>query len=370
MRLDIILSDFSASLKTWTRSKGTLFWTIAFPVILILLFGAIFSGAGQVEYTVYVQDLDQSELSSTLIEAFNQTGVISIKTVDKNVDNITKYIKDNSASRLIVIPKGYENKILQSYSNHNITVDLEYYFDPSEQQSNAVVRGILSSIIQSINTNISGGANIIKIKDISTITEEFDFVDFFLPGMIGFTIMQTCIYGSIERNTKFRKDGILRKLLTTPITRTEWIFSKMLFMLFLSFITTVLIALVGILVYGVKINVNPLMIIIIISSSFLFSGMGMLIGRFVKEEETADTAGGAISFPMMFLAGTFWPLEQMPEFLQNVAKILPLYYVNEGLRDAMIYMKESDALINALAVLIFASAFFIAGVITTKWHED
>ena len=112
------------------------------------------------------------------------------------------------------------------------------------------------------------------------------------------------------------------------------------------------------------------MIIIIVATSFLFSGMGMLIGRFVKEEETADTAGGAISFPMMFLAGTFWPLEQMPEFLQQFARVLPLYYVNEGLRAAMIYMKEADALLNTAAVLIFAAVFFIAGVVTTKWHED
>ena len=95
----------------------------------------------------------------------------------------------------------------------------------------------------------------------------------------------------------------------------------------------------------------------------------MIIGRFVKEEETADVAGGAISFPMMFLAGTFFSLDMMPEFLQSFARILPLYYVNEGLRNAMIYMNESEALLNMVAVLIFAGAFFLAGVLLTKWKE-
>ena len=188
--------------------------------------------------------------------------------------------------------------------------------------------------------------------------------------MIGFTIMQTCIYGSIERNTKYRKDGILRKLLTTPVTRVEWIFSKMFFMLFLSFVSTFSILTVGVLVWGLTVNINPLMVVIIVATSFLFSGVGMLIGRFVKEEETADTAGGAISFPMMFLAGTFFPLEQMPGFLQSFARVLPLYYVNEGLRNAMIYLDQSEAVIDTVFVIIFAVIFFVTGVFLTKWQDE
>jgi ABC-2 type transport system permease protein len=131
-----------------------------------------------------------------------------------------------------------------------------------------------------------------------------------------------------------------------------------------------LISVIGILVFHMTVNITPLAIIAIIACSFLFSGMGMLIGRFVKEEETADTAGGAISFPMMFLAGTFFPLEQMPQFLQTIAHVLPLYYVNEGLRNSMIYMNQNEALINTVAVVIFAAVFFIAGVLTMKWKED
>jgi len=73
---------------------------------------------------------------------------------------------------------------------------------------------------------------------------------------------------------------------------------------------------------------------------------------------------------MMFLAGTFFPLEQMPQFLQTIAHALPLYYVNEGLRNSMIYMNQSEALINTIVVIIFAAVLFIAGVLTMKWKED
>jgi len=112
------------------------------------------------------------------------------------------------------------------------------------------------------------------------------------------------------------------------------------------------------------------MLIILIANSFLFSGIGMIIGRFVKEEETADMAAGAITFPMMFLAGTFFPLEQMPQFLQTFAQILPLYYVNEGLRNAMIQLDFGKAALNGGIVIVFAFIFFIAGVLLTKWNEN
>jgi ABC-2 type transport system permease protein len=208
------------------------------------------------------------------------------------------------------------------------------------------------------------------INEESSIIEDFEFIDFFIPGIIGFTIMTSCIYGSIERNTKFRKDGILRKLLTMPITRAEWILSKMLFMLFLSFISTLVILSVGVLIWQISIKINIFVILLIIATSLMFSGIGMIIGRFVKEQETADMAGGAITFPMMFLAGTFFPLDQMPDFLQSIAQILPLYYVNEGLRNAMIYGDFDKTLFFTGFVLTFTAIFFIIGVFLTKWNED
>lgn len=374
MNLRIIASDFNASLKTWKRSKGTMFWTIAFPVLLILIFGAIFSGADEVTYEFHVQDLDDSDWSHTFINILGNISVVDIKTVSSD-ENITAFIEKETLSVALVIPRGFGEAIDKSFFDEEITVNVLFHFDPSEQgSSTSILRSIVTSSLQEFNMQLSGGRRIIGVDQISTITEDFDFIDFFIPGMIGFTIMTSCIYGSIERNTKFRKDGILRKLLTTPITRAEWILAKMLFMLFLSFVSTLVILVVGTLVWGVSLHINLFMIVfmvvIIIATSFLFSGIGMIIGRFVKEEETADMAGGAITFPMMFLAGTFFSLDMMPEFMQSIARILPLYYVNEGLRNAMIYTNIDKTIFNTAIVLIFAAIFFLIGVFVTKWKED
>jgi ABC-2 type transport system permease protein len=370
MNLKFIGADLYASIRQWTRSIGTVFWTLLFPVLLIIIFGAIFSGAGDVKYDLIVQDLDDSAFSEKFIQILENISVIRLDNDITYGENISDYMRDNDITSALVIPNGFESQLQQAFSNPNLTVDLQFYFDPSDQSTTPVIRNIVTSTLSEFNMNVTNGRRIIGIEDKSTLSEDYDFIDFFVPGMIGFTIMTSCIYGSIERNTKYRKDGILRKLLTMPISRADWILSKMLFMLFLSFISTSVILLVGVIIWGLSIKIDIFFFLIIVSTSFLFSGMGMIISRFVKDEETADMAGGAITFPMMFLAGTFFPLDQMPIFLQNFAQVLPLYYVNEALRNAMIYSNIDKSLGFSAFVLVFAAIFFILGVILTKWKEE
>ena len=400
MNLKIIANDFLASLKNYYRSKGTLFWSLAFPILLILLFGAIFSGS-EGSYTLYVKNYDyqNGEFIASILKQ-NETGMEFIGNFTNfydaiyhqlNLTNVTKIkiIKDSDASNekelqeyieankgkiksLMVIPKNYGLKLGMAIAEKNVTKaeNITLMLDPSETQRNAVIMAVLSQFMNQFNLMIAGGDNFARFNTTSIIQKEYEYIDFFIPGIIGLSVMTTSIYGSIERNTKFRKNGILRKLLTTPITRGEWILAKMLFMLFLAFVSTFVILLVGILVWGVSVQINIYLFILIISASFAFSGMGMIVTRFVKDEETADSAGGAITFPMMFLAGTFFPLEIMPPFLQIIAKILPLYYVNEGLRDAMILGDKAGALFNSIVIFIFAIIVFAIGVVITSWKEE
>ena len=376
MNLIFVFHDLLANIKGWLRSPGTVFWTILFPILLILIFGAIFSTGDEIELDLVVQDHDESLISKEFVGTLKNISGLNVIVLDKEKDP-REYMQDEDKSALLAIPKGLNTTLIEYIETQftpteqfDDTINFTMYVNPSDQTTISILRSIINSVIYKFNMNITGGQSIFGINEESSITEDFGYIDFFLPGIIGFTIMTSCIYGSIERNTKFRKDGILRKLLTMPITRSEWILSKMLFMLFLSFISTSVILIFGILVWQISIKINLFVILLIIATSFLFSGIGMIIGRFVKEQETADMAGGAITFPMMFLAGTFFPLDQMPDFLQSLAQVLPLYYVNEGMRNAMIYGDFDKTLYFTGFVLVFSAIFFIIGVFLTKWDED
>jgi ABC-2 type transport system permease protein len=85
--------------------------------------------------------------------------------------------------------------------------------------------------------------------------------------------------------------------------------------------------------------------------------------------EAASAVGNAIAFPMMFLSGTYFPLELMPPYLQTVSKALPLTYFSEGLKHAMIYKNPEGVYINILIVAILAVAFIILGSLVTRWKE-
>ena len=379
MNLKFIKADLILSIKHWLRSTGTVFWTILFPILLILIFGAIFSGGTDVEFDLILQDLDNSDFSDSFSSIFNEIKGVNLINLSED-ENVKDYMQEEDKRVALIIPEGFGDTISEyissqydpnsNFSDDELPFDLKLIVDPSDQTTTSILQNIISSVIYQFNMNITGGLNIFSIDQESSVGEDFEYIDFFVPGIIGFTIMTSMVYGSIERNTKYRKDGILRKLLTMPVTRAEWIISKMLFMLFLSFISTFVIILVGYLTWGLSVHINIFFFALVIGTSFMFSGLGMIIGRFVKEEETADMAGGAITFPMMFLAGTFFPLEQMPEFLKTIAQFLPLYYVNEGFRNAMVYADFDKTIYFTGIVLIFAAVFFIAGIFLTKWHED
>ena len=398
MNIRFIVADFTASMRHLLRSKSALFFTMAFPVILILLFGAIFSGGGSGTYALYVTNYDyengdvnqseflrsfpqsfmgnESNVYDALYNAMESTGVIDIKVVNaseyKNNSELLEFLKEKKIKSMMVVPNGYLAKVGMAIfmNNESIAPNITLYLDQSEAQRNGAIISVVSQFFGQINLAISGGKNYLRFNTTSIIQEEFSYIDFFIPGIVSLIIMTSSVFGTIESNVRLRKNGILRKLITTPVGKHEWIVAKMLYMLFMSFLSTIIILSVGMLVWNISFIMNIYVPIVIISASFAFSGMGMIVARYVKDEDTASAAGNIITFPQMFLAGTFFPMEIMPSFLVTIAKALPLYYVNEGLRNAMIYGDLSAAFVDSLIILVFAAIVFAIGVAVTSWREE
>ena len=122
--------------------------------------------------------------------------------------------------------------------------------------------------------------------------------------------------------------------------------------------------------FSVRLQVNAWLLVFLVLEVFAFGGIGMILTRVANEAESATAAANFIMFPMMFLSGSFFPLDMMPGFLQTIAKILPLYYVNEGLRASMVSVDHTAALRYAAMIGAFAAVVFVLGVNTTRWEED
>jgi ABC-2 type transport system permease protein len=89
-----------------------------------------------------------------------------------------------------------------------------------------------------------------------------------------------------------------------------------------------------------------------------------------KNPEPAGVIGNVVTFPMMFLSGTFFPIAFMPEYLQTFAHILPLYYIVEGLNNVMVYQNYTGAMIDIAVVAVISLVILVLAVKLFKWRED
>ena len=127
---------------------------------------------------------------------------------------------------------------------------------------------------------------------------------------------------------------------------------------------------VGILAFGAHVTLTLWILPFLILGPTLFAALGMLVGTVSKEPETAGVVGNIVTFPMMFLSGTFFPISIMPAYLQSIAHVLPLFYVIEGLNNVMVYGNIMAALIDMAVVVIITAVIFVAAVKLFKWRED
>jgi ABC-2 type transport system permease protein len=366
----IIAANLMVRIRSFYREKSAVFFTIAFPVILILVFGTIFLKQDHMSYDLQVQDLDRTTESAQFIKVLAQSGVFTIIPVDSGAD-AARYFKDSKLNLLLVIPKGYagmqEQRIMQRDSNASIR--MTYLYDPSSTSVPKKMQ-ILDAIIAELNQKVSGTEPFIRLAEKSILDKKYRFIEFFVPGIIAMAVMTSSMSGALNVNAELRQKGIIRKLCATPITRTDWILSNVLYQLILAAISTTAILLVSYAVFNVSLQINGWLPVFVTLDVFAFVGIGMILTRVVKEAESAAAAANVIMFPVMFLSGTFFPIEMMPGFLQKFARLLPLYYVNEGLRASMVFVDHGAVLRYAAVIAGIAAGVFILGIRATKWEES
>jgi len=368
-----VVIDLKASVKSFLRNKSTIFWTIAFPCVLILLFGAIFSYSS-VKYDLYLQNQDLVDGKATywsnfLISVLNSSGVFNIRVLNSTI-NATDYAISNRLSSLLIIPSGFNDSANMAILAHDPSLkNVTYVYDQSTSSA-PVVGSIVNSIVENINFKLSQGVKYLNVQDFAIAPKRYGYIDFFLPGMIGVTAMTTSIFTSVSISAQFKQNGVFHKLATTPLRRYEWILSRTIYNVLITFLGMAVMIVLGITVFAMKMTVDAISLFMVAMASLMFTGLGMIIARFVKDPDGADAAANVITFPMMFLSGTFFPLSQMPLFLQTIAQVLPLTYVSNGLRASMIFGQSQAAIFDTGIITLLGFVCIAIGSWITKWEED
>jgi ABC-2 type transport system permease protein len=361
-----ILSDLRLFGRGYLRNAAGLFFGLIFPVILILIFGAIFSSGFSGTTALYVQNQDGGLYSTSFLDALNKTGVVSLVYVNKSED-FSKYLSAHSASDGLVVPADFS----ADYSTGN-PVNVTIYGNPS-QTSSTIVSGVVTGIINLFNLKYYGGPQvspIIGINQTTANTQVNKYIDFLVPGLIGFSILVSPMFSLVNISSEYKRIKLFKQLSLTPLTKIEWLASKVLFYILLSVASFLLMVAVGVFAFGAHIVLSLWLIPFLVLGPMFFASLGMLVGTISKSTETASVVGNIITFPMMFLSGTFFPISLMPTYLQYVAHILPLFYIIDGLNGVMIYGNYTQAAIDLVVVAIITIVVFVAAARLFKWRED
>ncbi len=363
VNLSRIVADFSFFGRGYLRNRVGLFFALIFPLILILIFGAIFSGGSSGPTTVYVQNFDHGSVSVQFINALNNTSSLRLVPVSVS-ENFSSYLSSHSASDGLVIPSDFSTNFAAGNSV-NVTV----YGNPSSSTS-ATVSGTVSAIINAFNLKRVGGTATIGMVQTTVIGQSFKYVDFLIPGLIGFSVLISPMFSLVNISALYKKTKLFKQFSLTPLSKSEWLVSKILWYIFLGVISFVLMVLAGELLFGAHVLLSVWLIPFLILGPMFFASLGMLVGTVAKSVETAGVVGQVITFPMMFLSGTFFPVSFMPTYLQSIAHFLPLFYVIEGLNAVMIYSNFAQATIDLLIVAILGIGTLLAAAKLFKWRED
>ncbi len=156
--MNAIILDLKACLKSFYRNKSAIFWTIAFPCVMMLLFGAIFSQS-TTKYDLYVQNQDQangeaSYWSGFLVDVLNKTDTFNIKMVDV-AENATNYALQNRLTSLLIIPQGFNDSAnMALFTQGTTSANVTFVYDRSTTAS-TIVQSIVYGVVERLNFQFS-----------------------------------------------------------------------------------------------------------------------------------------------------------------------------------------------------------------------
>jgi ABC-2 type transport system permease protein len=361
-----IAADFKVVLRSYLRNPVALFFSLIFPIILIALFGLIFSATGSTVVPVTVLNLDHnSEASVQFLEALNDTTYLHLSFVSTNASDFGTYLGANDDSVGLVIPAGFN----ASYFAHE-PVNVTLYTNPEDASSAGAAQAAVQGVANAFNLHASNGTEIVGIAQQKVGSQVYTYIDYLIPGLIGFSILTSPMFSMVDVAASYRKDGIFRQLSLTPLTRSEWLTSHILWYTCLTFVTAGIMIGAGIFLFGAHVNVTLGLIPFLIVGPLLFVSLGMLAGSVAKTPESAALIGNIITFPMMFLSGTFFQVSMFPPALQTFARVLPLYYVIDGMNQVMLFSNATRAFTDFLVVFVSAIIVFLLAVRFFTWRDE
>jgi ABC-2 type transport system permease protein len=309
-----------AALRSIFRSPQAVFFSLFFPIVLIAIFGAIGGGSGP-SFDVAIDK--ESDTANLLYQT-----IISSKLFDVHHGTEDKFEDDLRKGRISAILKIHRDS----------TNQVRYVVDTKTSSASKLefpqVQNVLMGIINAQNPAPN------RFAKLSTPTvvpgRRYTLIDFFLPGMLGFSLIGSAVFGVAFVFFSLRETLVLKRMYSTPIKKGYIVIGECIARVVFQLVTAVVLILFGKFFYhfhlanGVVTFIEMLLLCLL--GLLVFMGVGFIISSVAKNQNVIPIYANLFMFPQYFLSGTFFSKNVLPESLQGFIKFLPLTSLNDGLR--------------------------------------
>lgn len=192
------------------------------------------------------------------------------------------------------------------------------------------------------------------------------YISFLIPGLITMATLNQSYGISQEININRFYFHVFDEFLIAPISQIEIVLGEALFGVFRAAISTVLIFIYAFF-FQVQLLFNPIFLVAIFCHAFLFASLGVTMAMVVKDHGSQASVNTFVITPMIFLCGTFFPVEKLPGFFNVIVHLLPLTYSTKIIRASLTGGEIN--LFHLMVMVMFAIGFFLTALWAVKRVE-
>jgi len=359
-----MLAVTRASLIAIFRSPSAVAFSFAFPLIFILVFGFL-GGTGNV--SLRASFAANTDTTTYLYKTISH--IPGIHIIQKSEEEINEDLEKGRMTAVISIIKNTEAASPAYFINLKSS-------DAVNPQNIQVLRSILTSIIDKMDKKLYPNTPTIAVinNNIEKIPGRiYRTIDFILPGQLGFSLLSAGVFGVAFLFFSLRQTLVLKRFFATPITRTYIVLGEGLSRVIFQLFTAIIILVVGYYFFHFTLVHGFLTFIELLVLSFLgllvFMSFGFVVSGVARNESAIPALANIVTLPQFLLTGTFFPIDNFPDWLQPLCKILPLTHLNDAMRNIAFEGAHLTDCWKQLGILgIWAVVGYTLAIKVFKWE--
>jgi ABC-2 type transport system permease protein len=322
------ISTFArTSIRRYFRDPVALFFTVAFPLIFLFVFGS-FSKGNNISFHIALINQSKNPYANQFTTELSKDKTFNIRSDVSSLDQAKDKMSRSEIDAAVILPPNF-GELKAGAPSGNAQIYYDQNNEASAQALISIMRGLFENInakLVKVHPPLSVSAKPINEKGLS----RFDYT---FAGLIGFSIMGLGVFGPVNYFPRMKEQGILRRLHVTPIKVWQYFLANVISNAVIGIFAIAVMFVVAITVFHFKMAGNYLELVVMIVLGILsIFGIGLAVGGWAKNENQAAPLANIIVFPMLFLSGTFFPRFEMPLWLQHVTTFLPLTPIIDGIR--------------------------------------